>query len=57
MMETWTLGGPRAGTPAIDLRQGEDVTVRDSEAGTGKLLSMEAVGGRKLLSGNQPGAE
>jgi hypothetical protein len=49
--------GPRAGTPAIDLRQGEDVTVRDSEAGTGKLLSMEAVGGRKLLSGNQPGAE
>jgi hypothetical protein len=45
--------GPRAGTPAIALRQGEDVAVRDSHAGTGKLLSLDAVGGRTFLAGNQ----
>jgi hypothetical protein len=35
------------------LRQGEDVAVRDSHASTGKLLSMEAVGGFRFLNGNQ----
>jgi hypothetical protein len=46
--------GPRAGAPAIALRQGEDVAVRDSHASTGKLLSLDSVGGRKFLAGNQP---
>lgn len=46
--------GPRAGTPAIALRQGVDVAVRDSHASTGKLLSLDGVGGLEFLDGNQP---
>ena len=52
-IDGFTGCGPRAGAPAIALRQGEDVVVRDSGASAGNLLSMEAVGGRKVLSGNQ----
>ena len=45
--------GPRAGTPAIALHEGEDVTLRDAHASTGDLVSIEAVSGRKVLPGNQ----
>jgi hypothetical protein len=49
--------GPRAGTPAIALHEGEDVTMRDAHASTGDLVSIEAVSGRKVLPGNQSAGE
>ncbi len=49
--------GPHAGAPAIALRDGEDVTMRNAHASTGDLISMEAVSGRKVLSGNQPAGQ
>jgi Glycosyl hydrolases family 28 len=48
--------GPHSGTPAIDLRKGENATVLDSRADEGGLLSIRDVSGRKVLLGNQPSA-
>jgi hypothetical protein len=45
--------GPRVETPAIVLRDGEDATVRDSRATAGKLLLLERVAGRRVISGNE----
>jgi hypothetical protein len=47
-IEDFVGRGPRVETPAIVLRDGEDATVRESRATTGKLLLLERVGGRRV---------
>ena len=52
-IDNFTGRGPRVETPAIVLRDGENATVRDSRATTGKLLVLERVRGRQE-SGSAP---
>lgn len=48
-IDDFTGRGPRGNTPAILLRDGQGVTVRESLATSGELLLLDRVGGPKLI--------